>query len=417
MRKSIVIRARRRKLRFPRRPPQAYNPGDSKSPGLCVGGGGDTPLLTQRRLDGVADTSFAQGGCATICPMPIRLLSDQLASQIAAGEVVERPVSVVKELVENALDAGATALTIEVESGGRKLIRVSDDGCGIPAAEVTTAFKRHATSKLAAIEDLNAIGTLGFRGEALAAIAAVSRVTLVTRSREEGQGTQTVLHGGEVVSQGAVGAPAGTVMSVADLFYNVPARLKFLKSISSEKRQIDEFVTRYALAYPQVRFSLSHNGRTTFQSSGNGNLRDTLVAIYGPDTARQLLEIDPATSAHAREETGEDALRIRVAGFAGPPSLHWSNRTHIVLFVNGRWIRDTQLTYAVIQAYHTLLPTGRYPHGGHFSHRASKPGRRQRASGEDGDPLSAGRLRLWHGAARRTGGAAGQRAGAQRRHL
>ena len=293
--------------------------------------------------------------------MPIRLLPDQLASQIAAGEVVERPVSVVKELVENALDAGATHIDIEIEAGGRQLMRISDDGSGIPAAEAATAFQRHATSKLVSIEDLNAIGTLGFRGEALAAIAAVSRVTLVTRTPEERQGTQLVLHGGGVVSRAAVGAPAGTVISVTDLFYNVPARLKFLKSMNAEKRQIDEFVTRYALAYPQVRFSLSHNGRTTFQSSGNGSLVDTLVAIYGPDTARQLLEIDPPDGTHMPATADEQAPRIVVRGFAGPPSLHWSSRAHIVLFVNGRWIRDNQLTYAVIQAYHTLLPTGRYP--------------------------------------------------------
>ena len=299
--------------------------------------------------------------------MPIQCLSEQLASQIAAGEVVERPASAVKELVENAIDAGATTINVEVRDGGRQLIQVADDGAGIAAGDIETAFLRHATSKLQTAEDLNAISTLGFRGEALAAVAAISRVTVVSRAQGESAGTRLMLAAGQKVSCETVGAPQGTVIAAENLFYNVPARLKFLKSVNTEKRLIDEFVTRYALAYPGIRFRLSHNGRITFQTGGSGNALDVLVAVYGPDTARQLLEIDDMRSeiegiAPTSNLQSPMAHRpISISGFVGPPSLHWANRGHINLFVNGRWIRDNSLTYAVIQAYHTLLPTGRYP--------------------------------------------------------
>ncbi|WP_420641364.1 DNA mismatch repair endonuclease MutL [Candidatus Leptofilum sp.] len=293
--------------------------------------------------------------------MKIQQLSDQLASQIAAGEVVERPSSVVKELVENAIDAGATNINVDVRQGGRESIQVADNGQGIAAEEIETAFLRHATSKLTTIEDLNAIRTLGFRGEALAAISAVSQVTIVSRSEGTDAGTRLVLEGGEVVNREAVGAPQGTVIAVENLFYNVPARLKFLKTAATEKRLIDEFVTRYALAYPQIRFRLTHNGRITFQSSGSGQVRDVLVAIYGPEIARQLLEIGDWRMEIEGEQSSHSP--IEVTGFVGPPGVHFANRGQITLFVNGRWVKDTQLTYAVIQAYHTLLPSGRYPLG------------------------------------------------------
>jgi DNA mismatch repair protein MutL len=287
--------------------------------------------------------------------MPIIILSEQMASQIAAGEVVERPSSVVKELVENALDAGARTVKVDVRQGGRQLVQVGDDGMGITAAEIETAFQRHATSKLRTVADLNAIATLGFRGEALAAIAAVSRLTAVSRADSEASGTRLLLEGGRLAARETVGAPQGTVIAVENLFYNVPARLKFLKSVTSEKRLIDELVTRYALAHPAVRFRLVHDGRVTFQSSGNGSLMDVLVAVYGVETARELLEIGVTGKVEAASRP------LSVAGFAGPPSLHWANRSQITLFVNGRWVRDNQLVYAVIQAYHTLLPAGRYP--------------------------------------------------------
>lgn len=293
--------------------------------------------------------------------MPIQVLSDQLASQIAAGEVVERPSSVAKELIENAIDAGAKTINVDIRNGGRNLVQVADDGAGIPAAEMEVAFKRHATSKLQTAEDLNTIYTLGFRGEALAAIAAVSQVTAVTRAEDETAGTRLVMDGGYKVSQETVGAPQGTVIAVENLFYNVPARLKFLKSVTTERRLIDEYVTRYALAYPEIRFRLTHDNRITFQTNGSGQLLDVLVSVYGPDTARDLLEIQNEVEEDRPDPVQSPSKVIKVTGYTGPPRLNWANRTHITLFVNGRWIKDNRLTYAVIQAYHTLLPTGRYP--------------------------------------------------------
>lgn len=316
--------------------------------------------------------------------MSIQVMSAQLASQIAAGEVVERPFSVVKELVENALDAGASSISIDVRGGGRQLIQVADDGLGIPAADIETAFLRHATSKLTSVADLTAIRTLGFRGEALAAIAAVSQVTVVSRASDEMAGVRLTLDGGHVTGRETVGAPQGTVIAVEQLFYNVPARLKFLKSVNSEKRLIDEFVTRYSLAYPQVRFRLTHDGRISFQTGGSGSVADVLAAVYGPEVARQLLplaeegESERKVEQRSRGAEEQDDLfplapllpgpraernAIIVKGYVGPPSLHWANRSQITLFVNGRWVKDGSLTYAVIQAYHTLLPVGRYPLG------------------------------------------------------
>lgn len=296
--------------------------------------------------------------------MKIRILSEQLSSQIAAGEVVERPSSVVKELVENALDAKATTINVDVRSGGRELIQVADNGEGILADDIELAFHRHATSKLETIDDLEAIRTLGFRGEALSSIAAVSRLTIVSRTDEAQTGTRLVMEGGRKSSHETVGAPQGTVLAVENLFFNVPARLKFLKSITTEKRLIDEFVTRYALAYPHVRFRLIHDNRIGFQTTGKGDVEDVLLAIYGPETARDLIAIEAARPEEETEREIEKAKGvIEVRGFVGPPSLHWSNRSHITLFVNGRWIKDKSLTYAVIQAYHTLLPAGRYPLG------------------------------------------------------
>ncbi|UCG22662.1 MAG: DNA mismatch repair endonuclease MutL [Chloroflexota bacterium] len=297
--------------------------------------------------------------------MPIRVLPDQLASQIAAGEVVERPASVVKELIENALDAGASTVNVEIRGGGRQLIQVADDGRGIPPDELETAFLRHATSKLESAGDLQAVTTLGFRGEALAAIAAVSQVTAVSRAQGQTAGVRLTLEGGQKAGRETVGAPQGTVIAVANLFYNTPARLKFLKSVSAEKRHIDDHVTRYAMAYPGVRFRLSHDNRITFQSSGSGQLTDVLTAVYGPDTARQLLPLgtDEATAGQPPTASNQQPTTspIRVSGYVGPPTLHRSNRNQIILYVNGRWIRDNSLSYAVVQAYHTLLPTGRFP--------------------------------------------------------
>src|SRR5574341_58205 len=202
--------------------------------------------------------------------MPIRLLTEEVASQIAAGEVVERPASVVKELVENALDAGARNVTVTVEGGGRHVMRVADDGVGIPAGEVELAFARHATSKVSSAGDLFHVQTLGFRGEALASIASVSRVTMMTRAAAEAMGTQVRHEGGAITQRGSIGAPQGTVVSVENLFYNVPARLKFLKSETAERSHIAALISRYAIAYASVRFKLTFDSRTVFQSSGSG---------------------------------------------------------------------------------------------------------------------------------------------------
>jgi DNA mismatch repair protein MutL len=283
--------------------------------------------------------------------MPIRVLSEQVASQIAAGEVVERPASVVKELVENSIDAGASNLQVETRGGGKEFIRVTDDGCGVPAAEAEVAFQRHSTSKLSTADDLSHITTLGFRGEALASIASVSRVTFVTRAADEPMGTLLRLEGGRVVTQQESGRPPGTAVTVENLFFNVPARRKFLRTDRTERGHIDGWLTRYAMAYPELSFTLNHDGRIVFQSPGNDKLRDVLVAVYGLEVGAALLEILP----------NEQESSIRVSGFVSPPSLHRANRSYITLFVNGRWVQDTRLTYAAFQAYHTLLPGGRYP--------------------------------------------------------
>ncbi len=287
--------------------------------------------------------------------MSIQVLPDVVAAQIAAGEVVERPASVVKELIENAIDASATSIIVEIERGGQRLIRVSDDGVGIPAAEAALAFARHSTSKLRTVDDLNAITTLGFRGEALASIAAVSRTRLVTRFHAEQVGAEVLVEGGELRAERPAGAPVGTVVEVENLFFNTPARLKFLKSESTERRHITQLVTRYALAYPRVRFQLIQEGREQFHSTGSGDLADVLVEAFGLESFRDMLEVSPLPPARP------DLPPIEVYGFASVPALNRANRSHIVLFVNGRAIMDQSLSYAVIQAYHTLIPQGRYP--------------------------------------------------------
>lgn len=283
--------------------------------------------------------------------MPIHILADQVVAQIAAGEVIERPSSVIKELVENALDAGASNIRISVDGGGRRLMRVSDDGHGIRASEVELAFARHATSKLQTADDLSHILTLGFRGEALASIASVSHITVTTRHRDETTGTHMRLEGGRIEARRSVGAPAGTVITVENLFYNTPARFKFLKAENTEKRQIATVVSRYAMAYPHVRFVLEQDEREIFRSSGSGQLADVLVAALGLDTFRDMLEV----SGH------DETAQIHVYGYTSAPHMHRADRSRIMLFVNGRWVQDSSLSYAVAQAYHTFLMTGRYP--------------------------------------------------------
>jgi DNA mismatch repair protein MutL len=281
--------------------------------------------------------------------MTIRVLPPEVASQIAAGEVVERPASVVKELLENALDAGANSVTVNIAAAGRTLIQVADDGAGIPADELTLAVERHATSKLVSADDLFRIATLGFRGEALASIGSVSRLTITSRTADALTGRRLRVEGGIIGRLEKVGAPVGTVVSAEELFYNVPARLKFLKQDVTERRAIDALLTRYALAYPQVRFKLSEGTTPSLQTAGDGDRRAILAALYGVDVARQMLDV----------LSEEDCLKL--TGFISPVALTRSNRKEITFFINGRWVHDTPLTTALLHAYHTLLMVGRYP--------------------------------------------------------
>jgi DNA mismatch repair protein MutL len=292
--------------------------------------------------------------------MPIKVLSEEVASKIAAGEVVERPASVVKELVENAIDAEASEIKVEVRQGGRRLMRVIDDGAGIPGDEVELAFARHATSKIASLDDLSSIATLGFRGEALASIAAVSQLTIVTRTADEDVGTQLRLESGKVTQRQRKGCPQGTVVTVENLFYNVPARLKFLRSETTERKHIDDLIYRYAMAYPHRRFSLLNDGRLTFQSLGTGQLYDVLIKVYGLEVAQQMLEVQSPKVDNLKPGT-QNLEPIDVYGYISIPSLHRANRNYLTFFVNGRWVQDRMLSYAVSEAYHTLLPTGRHP--------------------------------------------------------
>jgi len=281
--------------------------------------------------------------------MAIHLLPEEVASQIAAGEVIERPASVVKELLENAIDAHASQVTIKVQQAGRRLIEVADDGQGISYEELPMAVQRHATSKLSRAEDLFKITTLGFRGEALASIASVTHMTIISRVEGANLGGRLQIDGGHLGELEGVGAPVGTSVRVEDLFYNVPARLQFLKKDNTERRQIDNLVTRYALAYPGKRFQLWQDGRSALMTSGNNDRREVIASLYGVDIARQMMEV----------LSMEDDIYIR--GFISPTSITRSNRREISIYVNGRPVQDIGLATAVVQAYHTLLMVGRYP--------------------------------------------------------
>ena len=284
--------------------------------------------------------------------MPIRLLRADVSSRIAAGEVIERPASAVKELVENALDAGATRVWVEVRSGGVGYIRVTDDGIGIPASEVELAIQRFATSKLSEVEDLDAVATLGFRGEALPSIAAVAQVEMRTRPGEEDSGTRIEVEDGEVRSLTTIGAPVGTTVIVQNLFRNFPARRKFLRSAASELTRIQSVVTHYALAYPGVGFELKPDRGRTFVSPGSGDLREAVSAVHGREVATSMLALAP---------TAEEQETPSVSGLISPPSTDRANRTYISLFVNRRWIQDRSLSYAIEQSYHGFIAERRYP--------------------------------------------------------
>ncbi|MHB8640976.1 MAG: DNA mismatch repair endonuclease MutL, partial [Candidatus Acidiferrales bacterium] len=296
----------------------------------------------------------------------IRILPENVANKIAAGEVVERPASVVKELVENSLDAGAKSVRVEVESGGKRLIRVTDDGSGMPHDDALLAFERHATSKLRTADDLLSIATLGFRGEALPSIAAVSRLTLETRAAEEEQGTRIEFAGGKLIGVKPAGAPVGTAISIADLFYCVPARRKFLKSETTELGHIASLVTHYALAHPGKQFVLKTPTQEILNAAPVETMAERLYQVFGRQAAAEMVEMQPAEApiraaiTEPEMEAGDEASRIRVSGFVSRPEVQRTNRNGIYIFVNRRLIRDRLVLHAIHEAYRNIMPAGAF---------------------------------------------------------
>jgi DNA mismatch repair protein MutL len=285
--------------------------------------------------------------------LPIRVLPPEVAARIAAGEVVERPASVVKELLENALDAGASRITIEVTAGGLDSIRVSDDGCGIDPAELEAAFQRHATSKLEDDADLESVVTLGFRGEALPSIAAVAKVEMISRPPGRQMAAYIRMTPEGPLEVGTCGAPVGTSMTVRGLFSRLPARRKFLRAPGSETSAVAGVVSHYALAYPEIRLTLTLDGRPALQTPGSGEMRDAVSAVYGAEPAAAMLEV-------SNQDKGARNQAIVVEGLVGPPQVSRAGRGYISLFVNRRWIQNRRLAFAVDEAYQGLLMTGRH---------------------------------------------------------
>src|SRR3954471_1006911 len=272
-------------------------------------------------------------------------LPAELANQIAAGEVVERPASVAKELVENAIDAGAHRLTIDVEAGGRRLLRVMDDGEGMTRDDAVLSFERHATSKIKTAEDLGAIATLGFRGEALASIASVARVELITKTEEAQAATRVLIEGGRIRDVKDAAHPRGTTISVRDLFFNVPARRKFLRSEATESYHLTNLVTHYALAHPEIAFTLTNNGRETLHAPSARDLRERAYQIFGTDFLESLLEV-----------RGGYEQVARVSGFVSAPRERRTSRDGQFLFINGRFVRDKLIGRALSEGYRSVLP-------------------------------------------------------------
>ncbi len=278
----------------------------------------------------------------------IVLLDDLTINQIAAGEVIERPANVVKELVENSIDAGATKISVEIENGGITSIRITDDGKGIAPDDVALAFERHATSKIRSAEDLTKVMTMGFRGEALASIAAIAKVELITRTRDQEIGTKVIVEGGDIISKEECGAPYGTTIIVRELFYNTPVRYKFLKKDFTEGGYIESAVEKIALINPSISFRLVNNRKTILQTSGNGDITTVVYNIFGKDVSQNLVNVD-------NEYEG-----VKVRGVAGKPEIARSNRTNQLFYVNGRNIKDKILSAAVEEAYRTLIPHGKF---------------------------------------------------------
>jgi DNA mismatch repair protein MutL len=280
----------------------------------------------------------------------IRVLADHVANQIAAGEVVERPASVAKELVENAIDAGATRITIEIEAGGRRLLKVSDDGEGMVRDDAILAFERHATSKIRATDDLAAIGTLGFRGEALASIASVAKVELTTCIEGANAATRVTIDGGRMRDVKDAAHPRGTTIAVRDLFFNIPARRKFLRSEATETYHLTNLVTHYALAHPEIAFTFVNNGREVVRTAPAKDLRERAYQIFGEEFLKNLLEVD-----------GGEPQFARVSGFVSAPRDRRTSRDAQYLFVNRRFVRDRMIGRALSEAYRSILPHGVYP--------------------------------------------------------
>jgi DNA mismatch repair protein MutL len=296
----------------------------------------------------------------------IRILSDLVANKIAAGEVVERPASVVKELLENSLDAGATEFRLDIESGGRRLIRLADDGCGMMRDDALLAFERHATSKLSDVKDLLSIATLGFRGEALPSIASVSRLLLETRSNDEQTGTAVEIAGGKILRCDDAAFPRGTTITIRDLFYNVPARKKFLRSEQTEMAHIASLVTHYSLAHPSKSFELRHNQAELLSVTPVATFRERVFQVFGSQILEDLVDLgDQGRDLKLPLEEGEErdaiARRFRLRGFVSGPQVQKMNRNSIYLFVNGRLIRDRLMLHAISSAYHNLMPPACYP--------------------------------------------------------
>lgn len=279
----------------------------------------------------------------------IQVMAEALANKIAAGEVVERPASVVKELLENAIDAGSTKIEVTVEEGGLSLINVRDNGDGIGARDLPTAFLRHATSKMYSERDLFRIQTLGFRGEALPSIAAVSKLEISSRQKDDLLARTLTLEGGKIIAEKEEAHAIGTSISVRDLFFNTPARLKYIKSLQTENAHIQDVINRLALAHPTISFTLINEGRDVIKTSGNGQLISVIHAIYGIDVAKKMIAI-----------TGEH-LDFQVTGYLGKPEVTRGTRTYMTILINGRFVRSYVLQKALLEGYHTLLPIHRYP--------------------------------------------------------
>ncbi len=303
----------------------------------------------------------------------IHILADQVANQIAAGEVVDRPASVVKELLENALDAGATRIVIAVEGGGRKLIRIADDGSGMVRDDALLAFERHATSKLRSSDDLLSIATLGFRGEALPSIASIARVEMVTRAATESSGTRVEIAGGKLLLCEDAGAPAGTTLTVRDLFFNTPARRKFLKSETTELAHVTALVTHYALAHPDKHFELHSATHALLVAPPVRQAAERIFQIFGQDTLDQLLPLaaeielaraglpEPPPWRRPADYQAPEPGWLRITGFTSKPELEKLNRNSIYCFVNRRLVRDRVLMHAVSEAYRNILPPTSFP--------------------------------------------------------